>query len=132
MDFFAFIENTYTKRKRVTSSENQLDEGESYYMVTRWLSMHPLSFTGAYKAARRSRTIPQWAIGCLLYNTVKQQKKPPALSYIRKDKKEKDKVLLEKLSSLFHCSEKHAEEIAVIFERNNTNIRKAFGLTGKE
>jgi len=127
MDLFSFIENAFTKSKTVKSFENQLNDSESYFMSNRWLSMSPFSFIGSYKASRFSSGLPRWALGCIIFHSIKKNKFPK-ITYIKKDKEIKDKELLEKISQFFNCSEYHAGQIYEIYEAGQINIRGAFGL----
>lgn len=131
-DTFSYIDNVFMKTNPVTSTSNQLDEKENYYMVSRWMSTHPLSFAGAYRISQYSSRMPRWAVGCALYHSVLRKGRAPKLIYIKKDSKEIDKELLEKVRTFFNCSDKYAEEIITIFYGNNINLRQSFGLKGEK
>jgi hypothetical protein len=128
MDTFEFINNCYSKKRNTTSTEKQLQDTDSYYMVCRWLSMTPSGLMPAYKTSRRISKLPRWVVGCLIYNFVTKNK-PPVLKYIKKGKTEKtNEELLQKVKEHFHCSMTHAKQIISIFENKEVSLNKSFGI----
>lgn len=129
MDIFEFINNAFTKRKPVKSTENQLKETDSYFMVCRWLSMSGLGLSAAYLCSKFSK-LPKWAMGCFLYHKIKKHP-TPQLDYIKKEKEEKNarkEEVINKLMRHYFCSRSHAEQMIEIYKQAGLDPYTAFGI----
>jgi hypothetical protein len=125
---FDFLENTFTKRIIPFS----LDEKESVYMLNRWGSMHPLSFTAAVFTNKYSSKLPKFASEALFFHKVRKSFNIPQFSYLKNDGKEKvNEEAVKKLMKYFHCSKLHAVQILNIYTKDKINIYHTFGIKEK-
>ena len=80
---FRFLENLFEKSDVVISSDNQF---KGYFIIIKYLSQYAVTFTVAVKAANLFAKLPEWAMGCLLYHTVKERVPPFIEYYLKKPK----------------------------------------------
>ena len=128
MNNFDFLENAFTKRIVPFS----LDEKESVYMLNRWGSMHPLSFTASAVTNKYSSKLPKFAAESLFFHKVRKSFNIPQFSYLKGEGKEKiNEEAVKKLMEYFHCSKLHAVQILNIYTKDKINIYHTFGIKEK-
>jgi hypothetical protein len=127
MELFEFINNAYLKKENITSKTGFKD----VYMANRFLSMNPSSFLDSWEANNIIFKIPVWAGSCLLYHAIKRRKKAPRNDYIKAEKVNLDKSLVDIISNYLCCSNKHAKETLVLLNKIGVDVRVMFGIKSK-
>jgi hypothetical protein len=126
IELFEFIENLFTKRQPVDSKTVFKEQ----YMVTKFLSLYPGTFTVAGLANRLSCKIPGWATNMFLFHTIKKQR-APHFQYPKGAEKEKKypPEALQKICGKFCCSTEHAIQIIKILEKKDPQILESLGIS---
>ena len=122
MEFFEEFKNLYTKDIKVDSSAPV----KNGYMLTRFISFDPGSFWQATEVNGLLRGLPQWAVGCLLFNLIARQR-APYTRYPKGGKAERN-LLVEKTMNYFKCNSIHAEQIVLICEKIKIDLYTKFGI----
>ena len=125
---FEHIENFFTKGEPFTV-ETDFKEA---FMSIKFLSLHPASFSAAEEANRLATKIPQWAVGCYLFNTVPKGRTPHLT--IPKNEKESrwPKELIEAVCNFFYCSPHHAIQTIEILNQIDPKLITRFGVEVKQ
>lgn len=116
---FTTVNNLFTS-KEITPIKNG-------YLVNKILSYQPETLLVSARLNKFSTTLPEWATTALFNICVPKQRSGIYLQYIKKIK-EKDVILLKKISQVLCCNEFHARQAIEVLRRIGEKPSSMFGL----
>lgn len=119
-DLFSFIENLFTKQEMVTTETKFKD----VFMAIKFLSLYPATFAAATEANRLSTKIPNWAVSCFLFGYIEKDRKPKFIYPKAENKSKFQEIVVKEIAAKFCCSKVHAEQIALILQKENPTLIK--------
>jgi hypothetical protein len=115
-----FVNNCFLKIEPVTSDENQW---ESYHPCLRLMSFHQSLLKPIAQMSLLQTGIPDWAVGCTLYNLVPKTHKVPYTKYISaKSVTETESKELEAVKRIYCVGSKHGRQLVQILKQENVSL----------
>ena len=115
-----FVNNCFLKTKPVTSDKNQFD---SYHPCLRLMSFHPNLLKTMAQMTLLQTGIPEWSMGCALYNLVPKTHKVPYVKYVSaKSTTPEESKELEAVKKIFCVSAKHGLQLVEILKQQKIGL----------
>jgi hypothetical protein len=117
---FDFVKNCYLKEEAVASEKNQWD---AYHPCIRMMSFDRNLLKTMAQMTLLQTGIPNWALGCAIYNLVPKVYKVPYTKYISaKSVTETEATDLEAIKKIYCVGAKHGKQILQILKLDKISL----------
>ena len=115
-----FVNNCFLKTEPVTFDKSQF---ESYHPCIRMMSFNRNLLKTMAQMTLLQPGIPEWSMGCTLYNLIPKVHKVPYTKYISaKSVTETESTELEAVKKIYCVGAKHGKQVLQILKRENISL----------